>query len=60
MVEAASVALAESLTGDETMGSLLYPRLPRIRQISAEVAFAVIRKAQAEVRLLQSIRLYVN
>lgn len=51
MVEAASVALASSLSADETKNGLLYPRLPRIRQISAEVAFAVIRKAQSEASL---------
>ena len=50
MVEASSLALANSLTADERSDELIYPRIERIRQISAEIAFSVIRAAQAEVR----------
>jgi malate dehydrogenase (oxaloacetate-decarboxylating)(NADP+) len=48
MVEAASIALSSSLNSEEQQAELVYPRLPRIRDISALVALAVIRKAQAE------------
>jgi malate dehydrogenase (oxaloacetate-decarboxylating)(NADP+) len=48
MVEQASIALAGSLTADETASELVYPRLTRIRDISAQIALAVIRAAQKE------------
>ena len=50
MVEAASLGLANALTADERALDMVYPRIERIRQISAEIAFSVIRAAQAEVR----------
>jgi malate dehydrogenase (oxaloacetate-decarboxylating)(NADP+) len=50
MVEQAAIALASSLTEEEKAAELVYPRLERIRDISAQVAFAVIRQAQNEVR----------
>jgi malate dehydrogenase (oxaloacetate-decarboxylating)(NADP+) len=50
MVEQAAIALASSLTEEEKVAELVYPRLERIRDISAQVAFAVIRQAQKEVR----------
>ena len=50
MVDASSLGLADSLTSDERSHDLLYPRLERIREISAYIAFRVIRKAQEEVR----------
>lgn len=50
MVEASSLGLANSLTDDEISSDLLYPRVERIRQISAQVATAVIRAAQKAVR----------
>jgi malate dehydrogenase (oxaloacetate-decarboxylating)(NADP+) len=50
MVEQAAIALANSLTEEENAVELVYPRLARIRDISAQVAFAVIRQAQKEVR----------
>jgi malate dehydrogenase (oxaloacetate-decarboxylating)(NADP+) len=50
MVEQAAIALASSLTEEEKAAELVYPRLARIRDISAQVAFAVIRQAQKEVR----------
>jgi len=49
MVEQASIALAGSLTLDEKSSELVYPRLTRIRDISAQIALAVIRAAQKDV-----------
>ncbi|KAL1673705.1 hypothetical protein EV122DRAFT_293981 [Schizophyllum commune] len=46
MVEASSLGLANSLTEDERAHDLLYPRIERIRDISAANAVAVIRAAQ--------------
>ncbi len=46
MVEASSLGLANSLTPDERDLDLLYPRVERIREISADIALAVIRAAQ--------------
>ncbi|KAG6814269.1 hypothetical protein H0H92_015384 [Tricholoma furcatifolium] len=56
MVEQASIALAQSLTQEEVNSDLVYPRLARIRDISARIALAVIRAAQKDVRtcLVQS------
>jgi malate dehydrogenase (oxaloacetate-decarboxylating)(NADP+) len=48
MVEAASIALSSSLNAEESAAELVYPRLERIRQISAKIALAVIRKAQEQ------------
>jgi len=48
MVEQASIALASSLTVDEKSSELVYPRLTRIRDISAQIALAVIRAAQKD------------
>jgi len=48
MVEQASIALAGSLTEDEKSSELVYPRLTRIRDISAQIALAVIRAAQKD------------
>ncbi|KAI0282790.1 malic enzyme [Russula aff. rugulosa BPL654] len=48
MVEASSLGLADSLSEDERDSELLYPRLNRIREISAYIAMRVIRKAQDE------------
>ena len=50
MVEASSLGLADSLTEEEQDSELLYPRLNRIREISAFIATRVIRQAQEEVR----------
>lgn len=49
MVEQASVALSASLTQQEKDAGLVYPRLARIRDISAGIALAVIRAAQKDV-----------
>jgi malate dehydrogenase (oxaloacetate-decarboxylating)(NADP+) len=46
MVEASSLALADSLTPDEHAAGLVYPRIERIRQISALIARSVIKTAQ--------------
>lgn len=48
MVEASSLGLADSLNKDERDSELLYPRLNRIREISAYIAMRVIRMAQHE------------
>ena len=50
MVEASSLGLADSLTQDERAQDLLYPRVERIREISAQIALSVIRAAQKAVR----------
>ncbi|KAK7469109.1 hypothetical protein VKT23_003600 [Stygiomarasmius scandens] len=48
MVDKAAIALASSLDHEERANDLVYPRLHRIREISGQVALAVIRQAQAE------------
>ncbi|TFK28034.1 malate dehydrogenase [Coprinopsis marcescibilis] len=48
MVEQASIALATSLNAEEKAAGLVYPRLTRIRDISAHVALAVVRAAQKD------------
>lgn len=52
MVEAASLALADSLTSEETAEDRIYPKLTRIRDISAMIAWRVIKAAQKEVCIL--------
>ncbi|PCH35116.1 malate dehydrogenase [Wolfiporia cocos MD-104 SS10] len=46
MVEASSLGLADSLTAEERAQDLAYPRVERIREISAQIACRVIRAAQ--------------
>ncbi|KIM46656.1 hypothetical protein M413DRAFT_440258 [Hebeloma cylindrosporum] len=46
MVEASSLGLAQALTEEEHSLGLLYPRIERIREISAFIAKEVIRAAQ--------------
>jgi len=46
MVEASSLGLADALTDEERSLGLLYPRIERIREISAHIAKEVIRCAQ--------------
>ncbi|EDR13407.1 uncharacterized protein LACBIDRAFT_188199 [Laccaria bicolor S238N-H82] len=48
MVEQAAISLASSLTNEEKDCDLVYPRLTRIRDISAHIALAVIRAAQKD------------
>lgn len=49
MIEAAAIACSTALNAEETAADLVYPRIARIRDISAKIALDVIRKAQAEV-----------
>ncbi|KAF7795632.1 hypothetical protein EIP86_006797 [Pleurotus ostreatoroseus] len=46
MIEAASLGLANSLTEEERELDMVYPRIERIRDISAKIALSVIREAQ--------------
>ncbi|KAJ8586788.1 malate dehydrogenase [Rhizopogon salebrosus TDB-379] len=46
MVEASALGLASSLSWDERALELVYPRIERIREISANIAVKVIRAAQ--------------
>ncbi|KAK1225089.1 hypothetical protein PQX77_011958 [Marasmius sp. AFHP31] len=48
MVEASSLGLADSLTPEERSLGMIYPRISRIREISAFIAKEVIRTAQRE------------
>lgn len=48
MVEAAANALAQSLTSEEHACGLVYPRLERIREVSAQIACGVVRAAQVD------------
>jgi malate dehydrogenase (oxaloacetate-decarboxylating)(NADP+) len=49
MVEASSLGLAGSLSAEEESLDMLYPRIERIREISAVIATKVIRAAQTAV-----------
>ena len=49
MIEGAAYALADSLDQHERERGFVYPRLTRIREISAQVALAVMRAAQKDV-----------
>lgn len=60
MIEQASVALAGSLDKEETKSGLVYPRLDRIRDISAQIAMSVIRAAQNSVRRLFFLSLFLE
>ncbi|EGO03883.1 hypothetical protein SERLA73DRAFT_165450 [Serpula lacrymans var. lacrymans S7.3] len=46
MVEASALGLANSLTPEEHKLDLVYPRIERIRDISADIALQVIRASQ--------------
>ena len=48
IVYSTSVALATSLTTEERDGGQIFPSVHRIREISHQVAMAVIRQAAAE------------
>jgi malate dehydrogenase (oxaloacetate-decarboxylating)(NADP+) len=48
MITAAAMALSEALTEEEQEKKLLYPRLERIREVSARVARGVVRQAQKD------------
>lgn len=51
MVECAAITLSLSMTPEEVAAELVYPRIARIRDISAHIALAVIRQSQADVGL---------
>jgi malate dehydrogenase (oxaloacetate-decarboxylating)(NADP+) len=46
MITASALGLSESLTQQEKEAGLLYPRLERIREVSASVAARVVKAAQ--------------
>ncbi|ORX37148.1 hypothetical protein BD324DRAFT_673974 [Kockovaella imperatae] len=48
MITAAAIGLSESRTQEEIAAGLLYPRLERIRQVSAAVSAALVKQAQKE------------
>jgi malate dehydrogenase (oxaloacetate-decarboxylating)(NADP+) len=48
MITASAIALSEAMNEEEKGKGLLYPRLGRIREVSAEVARGVVRAAQKE------------
>ena len=47
-VVAAALALADALTPEERALELVYPRVERIREISADIAHRVVRTAQKD------------
>jgi malic enzyme len=49
MINTAAYALADSLDQHERDQEFVYPRLTRIREISAQIALAVMRAAQKDV-----------
>jgi hypothetical protein len=55
MVDAAAISLADSVSDDEAVDGLIYPRLHRIRDISVEIALGTIRAAQVAVRIISRI-----
>lgn len=55
MVEHAAIALAESLTPEEAEAELVYPRISRIREVSADIATAVVRAAQVSVSIFDNL-----
>ena len=60
MIEAASLGLANSLTEEERELDMVYPRIERIRDISAKIALSVIREAQKKVCLTDSLVVLVG
>ena len=48
MITAGAIALSESLNEQETADLLLYPRIERIRDVSARVARGVVQQSQKE------------
>jgi len=48
MITAAAMALSEALNDEEKAAGLMYPRLGRIREVSARVSAGVVRQAQKE------------
>lgn len=57
MITGSAIALSEAVDADEASTGLLYPRLTRIRDVSAQVAVGVVRAAQkAGVDTVTSLR----
>jgi len=48
MITASAIALSEAMNEEEVEAGLLYPRLYRIREVSAAVAAGVVKAAQKE------------
>lgn len=48
MITGSAIALANAVDAEEASTGLLYPRLTRIRDVSAQVAAGVVRAAQKE------------
>ncbi len=48
MITASAISLSEALTPEEESCGLLYPRLERIREVSAEVARGVVKCSMEE------------
>lgn len=48
MITGSAIALSEAVNADEVATGLLYPRLTRIRDVSAQVAAGVVRAAQKD------------
>lgn len=48
MITASAIALSEARNEEEEAKGLLYPRLERIREVSARVAAGVVKKAMEE------------
>ena len=48
MITASAMALSRAINQDEEQAGLLYPRLNRIREVSARVSAGVVRQAQNE------------
>jgi malate dehydrogenase (oxaloacetate-decarboxylating)(NADP+) len=48
MITASAMSLSTSLNPDEVEAGLLYPRLDRIREVSARVSAGVVKKAQEQ------------
>ena len=60
MVEASAIGLADSLSENEHAVELIYPRVHRIREISAHIAIRVIRAAQAAVSRFLFLEIHAN
>jgi malate dehydrogenase (oxaloacetate-decarboxylating)(NADP+) len=57
MITGSAIALSEAVDEEEAATGLLYPRLTRIRDVSAKVAVGVIRAAQKNgVDTVESLR----
>ena len=48
MITASAMSLSTAINAEEEAASLLYPRLDRIREVSARVAAGVVKKAQEQ------------